>query len=91
MAAALIIRTLIDEIVVRVEDDALDLVIRWAGGDHTPMRVRKNRAGQHRWGRTSNKPASSGAAGILRHRGVCRASARIRNKTARRRNRQPRM
>ena len=45
-----IIRTLIDEIVVRVEDDALTLVIRWAGGDHTPLRVRKNRAGQHRWG-----------------------------------------
>lgn len=35
---------------VRVEDDALDLVIRWAGGDHTPLRVRKNRAGEHRWG-----------------------------------------
>jgi excisionase family DNA binding protein len=45
-----IIRTLIEEIVVRVEDEALDLVIRWAGGDHTPLRVRKNRAGQHRWG-----------------------------------------
>jgi excisionase family DNA binding protein len=44
-----IIRTLIEEIVVRVEDDALDLVIRWVGGDHTPLRVRKNRAGQHRW------------------------------------------
>jgi excisionase family DNA binding protein len=44
-----IIRTLIEEIVVRVEDDALDLMIRWAGGDHTPLRVRKNRAGQHRW------------------------------------------
>ena len=44
-----IIRTLIEEIVVRVEDDALSLVIRWAGGDHTPLRVRKNRAGQHRW------------------------------------------
>src|SRR5205085_5153136 len=43
-----IIRTLIEEIVVRVEDDALDLVIRWAGGDHTSLRVRKNRAGQHR-------------------------------------------
>src|SRR5271169_6658150 len=41
---------LIEEIVLRVEDDALDLVIRWAGGDHTPLRVRKNRAGQHRWG-----------------------------------------
>jgi len=25
-------------------------VIRWVGGDHTPLRVRKNRAGQHRWG-----------------------------------------
>ena len=45
-----IIRTLIEEIVVRVEDDALDLVIRWVGGDHTPLRVRKNRTGQHRWG-----------------------------------------
>jgi excisionase family DNA binding protein len=44
-----IIRMLIEEIVVRVEDDALDLVIRWAGGDHTSLRVRKNRAGQHRW------------------------------------------
>jgi DNA invertase Pin-like site-specific DNA recombinase len=44
-----IIRTLIEEIVVRVEDDALCLVIRWMGGDHTPLRVRKNRAGQHRW------------------------------------------
>ena len=45
-----IIRTLIAESVVRVEDDARDLVIRWAGGDHTAVRVRKNRAGQHRWG-----------------------------------------
>jgi excisionase family DNA binding protein len=44
-----IIRTLIEEIVVRIEDDVLDLVIRWAGGDHTSLRVRKNRAGQHRW------------------------------------------
>jgi excisionase family DNA binding protein len=25
-------------------------LIRWAGGDHTPLRVRKNRTGQHRWG-----------------------------------------
>ena len=44
-----IIRTLIEEIIVRVVDDALDLVIRWAGGDHTPLRVRKNRVGEHRW------------------------------------------
>jgi excisionase family DNA binding protein len=44
-----IIRTLIEEIVVRVEDDALGLVIRWVGGDHTPLSVLKNRVGQHRW------------------------------------------
>ena len=40
---------LIEEIVVRVENDGLDLVIRWAGEDHTALRVRKNRTGQHRW------------------------------------------
>lgn len=45
-----IIRMLIEEIVVRGEGDALALLIRWAGGDHTPLRVRKNRVGQHRWG-----------------------------------------
>ena len=40
---------LIEEIVVRVESDGLDLVIRWAGEDHTALRVRRNRTGQHRW------------------------------------------
>ena len=45
-----IIRTLIEEIIVRVEADALALVVRWAGNDHTSLRVRKNRVGQHRWG-----------------------------------------
>ena len=44
-----IIRTLIDEIVVRVEDSELAIVIRWNGSDHTSLRVAKNRAGQHRW------------------------------------------
>jgi hypothetical protein len=44
-----IIRTLIDEIMVRIEDDAVAIVIRWHGGDHTPLRVAKNHAGQHRW------------------------------------------
>lgn len=44
-----IIRTLIEEIVVLVEDSALSLVIRWSGGDHTPLLVLKNRVGQHRW------------------------------------------
>jgi excisionase family DNA binding protein len=44
-----IVRALIDEIVVRVEDNALALVIRWHGGDHSGLKVKKNRTGQHRW------------------------------------------
>jgi DNA invertase Pin-like site-specific DNA recombinase len=44
-----ILRTLIEEIVVRVEADTLDLVIRWHGGDHSQLKVRKNKPGQHRW------------------------------------------
>ena len=40
---------LIEEIVVRVENDGLDLIIRWAGEDHMALRVRRNRTGQHRW------------------------------------------
>ena len=43
-----IVRTLIDEIIVRIEEDALALVIRWQGGDHTSLNVRKNRRGEHR-------------------------------------------
>ena len=44
-----IVRTLIDEIIVHVEDNALNLVIRWHGGDQSALKVRKNRTGQHRW------------------------------------------
>ena len=44
-----IIRTVINEIVVRVEDDTIALVIHWQGGDHTSLKVKKNRAGRHRW------------------------------------------
>jgi hypothetical protein len=44
-----IIRTLIDEVVVKVEDNTFELTVRWQGGDHTPLSVTKSRAGQHRW------------------------------------------
>jgi excisionase family DNA binding protein len=44
-----IIRTLINEIVVCVSDQTLDLVVHWHGGDHTALKVKKNRTGQHRW------------------------------------------
>jgi excisionase family DNA binding protein len=44
-----ILRTAIAEIVARVADRTIDLVIHWQGGDHTRLIVPKNRPGQHRW------------------------------------------
>ena len=49
-----ILRAVIDEIVVSVEADELSLTIRWQGGDHTPLRVRKNHVGRHRWTTTED-------------------------------------
>ena len=44
-----ILRCVIKEIVVRVADARIELVIHWQGGDHTELNVVKNRIGQHRW------------------------------------------
>lgn len=44
-----ILRSVIKEIIVRVAEDEVQLVIHWQGGDHTALRVPKNRVGQHRW------------------------------------------
>lgn len=46
-----IVRTVIEEILADVDEDArrVDLVLRWAGGSHTRLQVRKNRTGQHRY------------------------------------------
>jgi len=46
-----IVRSVIKEIIVRVDDDLneIQMVIHWQGGDHTTLRVAKNRTGQHRW------------------------------------------
>lgn len=49
-----IVRTLIDGIIVRVEGERIDLVVRWQGGDHSVLSVRKNRSGQHRWSTDAN-------------------------------------
>ena len=37
------------EVVARVEDDQIQLLLHWQGGDHTRLTVRKNRRGQTRW------------------------------------------
>jgi excisionase family DNA binding protein len=44
-----ILRTAIAEIVARLTDGAVELVIHWQGGDHTRLSVPRNRPGQHRW------------------------------------------
>lgn len=44
-----ILRTAIVEIVAKVVDDTIDLVIHWQGEDHTRLTVPKNRTGHHRW------------------------------------------
>lgn len=44
-----ILRTILKEILVRVTESQLQLVIHWQGGDHTTLTVVKNRTGTHRW------------------------------------------
>ena len=44
-----IIRVVLREVVARVEDDRIQLLLHWQGGDHTRLTVRKNRRGQTRW------------------------------------------
>ena len=44
-----ILRTIIVEIIARVDDNLIDLKIHWQGGDHTQLNVRKARSGEHRW------------------------------------------
>lgn len=44
-----ILRAVVNEIVARVEGDEINLVIHWQGGDHTQLKVRKNKTGRHRW------------------------------------------
>ncbi len=44
-----IVRVVLREVVARVEDDQIQLLVHWQGGDHTRLTVRKNRRGQTRW------------------------------------------
>jgi excisionase family DNA binding protein len=44
-----ILRTVLSEIVARVDEGQIRLVLHWQGGDHTKLAVMKNRTGQHRW------------------------------------------
>ena len=49
-----LLRTAIVEIVARLQDDRIELVVHWRGGDHTQLSVPKNRPGRHRWSTASS-------------------------------------
>ncbi len=44
-----IVRVVLREVVARVEDDQIQLLLHWQGGDHTRLTVKKNRRGRTRW------------------------------------------
>jgi hypothetical protein len=44
-----IVRAVLREVVAGVEDDQIQLLLHWQGGDHTRLTVRENRKGQTRW------------------------------------------
>jgi excisionase family DNA binding protein len=44
-----ILRTVLEEIVVRVDANHLQLKLHWTGGDHTALELPRTRHGAHRW------------------------------------------
>ncbi len=44
-----IVRAVLHEIVARLEEGHVVLVLHWQGGDHSQLKVKKNTAGKHRW------------------------------------------
>ena len=44
-----IVRAVLHEIVVHVENDRIEMVLHWQGGDHTLLQVKKNATGKSRW------------------------------------------
>jgi DNA invertase Pin-like site-specific DNA recombinase len=44
-----ILRAALREIVVRVDDNHIEMLLHWQGGDHTALTLARNGAGKHRW------------------------------------------
>ena len=44
-----ILRAALHEIIVRVEEHHISMVLHWQGGDHTTLKVKKNKTGHNRW------------------------------------------
>ena len=44
-----ILRTALHEIIARIEGGFIEMALHWQGGDHTPLQLKINGAGKHRW------------------------------------------
>jgi DNA invertase Pin-like site-specific DNA recombinase len=44
-----ILRAALNEIIVRIENDLIEMVLHWQGGDHTALKLKMNTVGKHRW------------------------------------------
>jgi len=44
-----ILRTVLEEVIVRADPGRLRLKLHWKGGDHTELDVQRSRHGEHRW------------------------------------------
>ncbi|HWS06357.1 MAG TPA: recombinase family protein [Xanthobacteraceae bacterium] len=44
-----ILRAAVHEIVVRIEDGFIEMILHWQGGDHTALKLKMNGVGKHRW------------------------------------------
>jgi hypothetical protein len=40
---------MIKEIVTRITDTHVELIVHWQGGDHTALSIVRNSSGKHRW------------------------------------------
>jgi excisionase family DNA binding protein len=81
------VRTVLNEIVAQVEDDQIHLVLHWQGGDHTELRVKKNRTGQHRWTIDSEtKALVKGLARMMPDQAIAALLNRAGKKTGRQNN-----
>jgi DNA invertase Pin-like site-specific DNA recombinase len=44
-----LVRAALHEIIARIDDGFIEMVLHWQGGDHTALKLRMNTVGKHRW------------------------------------------
>ncbi len=44
-----ILRAALHEIIARIDNGFIEMVLHWQGGDHTALKLKMNTAGKHRW------------------------------------------